>query len=84
MPKRALVALVKLGVLAMGAGDGGEFLGLDIEYLGQTAPGRPEFAGFESALAAFGAFVTLGHRHSFLLIWGGISYNTRYNTRSKS
>ena len=61
----ALAGLVELRVFALGAGQGGEPLALDIEDLGEESPGRSEFAGIEAAVSAFGATVTAGHDVSF-------------------
>jgi len=77
IPDGFLVSLVKLGVFALGAGDGGEFFGLNIENLGQKASGRPEFTALESGMTAFCAFETPVHRHSFLRNRRWISYTTR-------
>ena len=59
IPQHGRIRLIELGVAAAGAGDGGEFFVLDVEYFGESAAGGAKNAGFVVGVAAFRALVSL-------------------------
>ena len=73
----AAVGLVQLSVMAPGAADGGEALGLHIEDLGQKTAGSPHLAALKSGISALWTQITLLHCFSFLKKWAEFSYTTQ-------